>query len=572
MAASLARLNSGVSTHYYAKENYYSKDDGIEHSSWYGKGSTYLGLNGKVDADKFQNLMDGKDPDGKVYLGGVKPRERINKETGKKEQHRSGVDVTFAPPKSVSVAALLDGRKDIEEAHKKAVNKTLKEIEEKYSTCRVGGRGKQVNKICGNLIVAKFEHDSSRSKDPHLHTHCVIISAVRKPDGEWRRINNESFWNNSKFINDKYIENLKEELKKSKIPLVENSKSKSFEIEGYSNVVIAGFSKQSQKINNLKESDKFKSAVNKSIEHGREENKAEKYVERKLKLAERDKKGVEFSREDLKKNWNDERSEILSINKKRFKDDLTIDACGFLAKYVVGKIDSRAAFPVASAAQIVLGSKLHEQSISKETFEFTASLVGGYAIGLIGEFVGGPIGGVVGRVIGGDLAQEFADYIYRKMEASMETNKSVDPKESKENIKSKEWIEPWEKELFEKRAQSNVQNNETVKQQNQTEVNDMRKETKENLKEKEAGKSYDRDFDMSKFVEKDKSKDKEIDFKEKGQEQNKELSKSDNKLGIDLQSKKENAIEVKGASKDEAKSQDKSKNKEINFDDWDRGR
>ena len=29
--------------------------------------------------------MDGKDPEGKIYLEEVKPRERINKETGKKE-------------------------------------------------------------------------------------------------------------------------------------------------------------------------------------------------------------------------------------------------------------------------------------------------------------------------------------------------------------------------------------------------------------------------------------------------------------------------------------------------------
>ncbi len=568
MAASLARLNSGASSHYYAKENYYSKDEGVENSSWFGKGSNYLGLHGKVDADKFQNLMDGKDPEGKKYLGGVKPRERINKDTGKKEQHRSGVDVTFAPPKSVSVAALLDGRKDIEEAHKKAVNKTLKEIEEKYSACRVGGRGKQIDKVCGNLIVAKFEHDSSRSKDPHLHTHCVIVSAVRKPDGEWRRINNDSFWNNSKNINDKYIQNLKEELKKEKIPLIENSKNNSFEIEGYSNVVLAGFSKQTQKINILKESDKFKNAVNKSIEHGREENKAEKYVERKLKLAERDKKGVELLREDLKKNWNDERSEILSINKKRFKDDLTIDACGFLAKYVVGKIDSRAAFPAASAAQIVLGSKLHEQSIAKETFEFTASLIGGYAIGLVGECVAGPVGGVFGKVIGGDLAQEFADYIYRKMEPNLETDKAINFNNGKDNGKAKEWIEPWEKELLEKRAQSNVQNNEIIKQQSQSEVDNMRKETKENLKEKDAGKSYDRDFDMSKFVEKDKAKDKEFEAKDKGNER----SKDDKRIE---QGKKENYLDkdlLKGASKEESKSQDKNMNKEINFDDWDKSR
>lgn len=318
MAASLARLNPSASAHYYAKDNYYTKEQGVELSEWWGKGAAYLNLNGKVDADKFKNLMDGKDPEGQYYLSGVKPRERVNKETGKKELHRSGIDVTFAPPKSVSVAALIDDRKDIENAHKNAVNTTLKEIEKNYSTCRVGGRGNQTNKICGNLIVAKFEHDTSRSKDPQLHTHCVIISAVRKPDGEWRRINNDVYYDNSKSINDLYLKNLRNELEKCNVKIVENPKSKAFEIDGYDNVILKNFSKQTQKIEKMKDTAKFKEAVRSSISNGRDETKVVKFVERKMKMQERDKKGAEQTREQLKENWS---TEINSFN------NLDLNAC-----------------------------------------------------------------------------------------------------------------------------------------------------------------------------------------------------------------------------------------------------
>ncbi|CAO1295233.1 unnamed protein product [Diamesa hyperborea] len=540
MAASLARLNSGASTHYYAKENYYTKEEGIENSQWWGKGASYLDLSGKVDAEKFKNLMDGKDPEGKKYLGGVKPRERINKETGKPEQHRAGVDIAFAPPKSISIAALLDGRKDIEEAHKKAVDKTLKEIESKYSICRVGGRGQQTNKICGNLIVAKFEHDTSRSKDPQIHTHCVIISAVRKPDGEWRRIHNDGFWNNSKSINDKYLDNLKEELKKSKVPLVENTKNKTFEIKGYDNILIANFSKQTQKINKMKETEQFKKAVKTSIEHGRDENKAEKYVERILKIAERDKKGIDLSRDDLSKKWNEEKKEVLSIDKTQLKEDLGIEASGFLTKYIINKIEPMAAFPAASAVQILVGASIHDQSIQKESFQYIASTIGSYSLGSVGELIAGPIGGFTGGMIGSGLGYQLGDYIYTQMEKFTNENKAKSKEEK--NINNKE-----------EREVNNAKGNIDEIKHSIKEVMDMRRETKDKTLEKESGKSYDKDHDISKFFEKDKSKDKEIETKEKSNEYSKDDRKFDNKKDISLE-------------------QDKTKKREINFDEIDRGR
>jgi conjugative relaxase-like TrwC/TraI family protein len=374
MAASISRLNAKASTHYYAKDNYYQKEDSEDKSSWFGKGSAYFKLKGPVDSEKFKNLMEGKDPKGIEYLGGVKPRKRIDPKTGKAQQHRSGIDVTFAPPKSVSLAALVDEKKEIEQAHRKAVDKTLFEIEETLSVCRVGGRGKQVNIVCKNLIVAKFEHDTSRSQDPQLHTHCVIISATRKPDGAWRRINNEVFWNNSKHINDTYLKNLKQELKEINVPLISNGNS--FEIKGYSPDLLNTFSKQSKKINSINSTSLFKKTVNAEVENGRDVSKSEKYVERKIKLSVRDKKKEELTRSDLKTKWNQE-------------------------------------YPILESAK-------------EKTFSYISSIIGGYTGGALGEFLAGPLGAYVGKFLGGKIFQIAAEKIYENIELPSENKEDFD--------------------------------------------------------------------------------------------------------------------------------------------------
>lgn len=512
MAASLARLNPSASAHYYAKDNYYTKEQGEELSEWWGKGAAYLNLNGKVDAEKFKNLMDGKDPEGKIYLGGVKPRERINKETGKRELHRSGIDVTFAPPKSVSIAALLDDRKDIENAHKNAVNLTLKEIEKNYSTCRVGGRGKQTNKVCGNLIVAKFEHDTSRSKDPQLHTHCVIISAVRKPDGEWRRINNDVYYDNSKLINNLYLKNLKDELQKCNVKTIDNPKNKTFEIEGYDNVIIKNFSKQTQKIEKMKETEKFKDSLKSSISDGRDEKKAIKFVERKLKMEERDKKEPEQTREELKENWKNERD---LINREQFAKDVAIDGASFIASKMFGSFG----YIASAATKISLESTINNEEISLATYKFVASEVAGFTCGAIGELFAGAAGFYIGHAIGSSLSNQIVDYIIEKNE---------DKKEIINNEKE----------------------------------SDVRLQTKDKVLEKEMNKEYGKDYDVSKHMEKDKSNEKEISTKEKDLEKDK--GKENEKHGASKEDKQQEH------GKEREHQQERSKKMEIDFSEYER--
>jgi conjugative relaxase-like TrwC/TraI family protein len=52
----------------------------------------------------------------------------------------------------------------------------------------------------GNLIVAQFHHDTSREKDPQLHTHCVVINATQLNNGRWQSLHNDILFKQQKLL------------------------------------------------------------------------------------------------------------------------------------------------------------------------------------------------------------------------------------------------------------------------------------------------------------------------------------------------------------------------------------
>lgn len=53
--------NVGQSSHYYSQQdNYYTRDEGIEQSEWWGNGAEKLTLSGQVDTKQFTDLLSGK--------------------------------------------------------------------------------------------------------------------------------------------------------------------------------------------------------------------------------------------------------------------------------------------------------------------------------------------------------------------------------------------------------------------------------------------------------------------------------------------------------------------------------
>ncbi len=72
MVASIGTIASpsqGVG--YYERDGYYAKDDPAhrEASAWAGKGAERLGLQGSVESDVFQKVLEGYVPDGSSDAG-----------------------------------------------------------------------------------------------------------------------------------------------------------------------------------------------------------------------------------------------------------------------------------------------------------------------------------------------------------------------------------------------------------------------------------------------------------------------------------------------------------------------
>ena len=133
---SISNVTPEQGADYFKEDNYYSKSEAFEQSKWFGNGAAPLGLEGLVEGERFKNLLHGQSPNGSKTLSGKK----INP-----KKHRAGFDLTFSAPKSVSLAVLMGEARQLEQAHRIAVERTLKIVKQQYAQARVGD-GKQQQK------------------------------------------------------------------------------------------------------------------------------------------------------------------------------------------------------------------------------------------------------------------------------------------------------------------------------------------------------------------------------------------------------------------------------------------
>lgn len=295
---SLSRVNAKMGKNYYTQDAYYTKENGVENSEWFGLGAKIHNLSGQIDADTFQNLLNDT-------------AKNSNAKNG--ESARVAIDLTFSAPKSVSLAGLVGGDKRIIEAHNKAVNTALKAVEERFSWTRTGSKENRQVKIAGNITAAKFMHDVSRAKDPQLHTHCVVLNKVQRADGQWRSLHNDGVFNNSKYLGFVYQNELAYELKQIGYD-IQIKQNGTFEIKGYDEKQLQEFSKRTKKINEL--------------------NCKTKKQERAEKLLNRPSKGKAIPREILLEKWKGE-AESVGIKQPapiKQKTNITIKEAGFEAQ------------------------------------------------------------------------------------------------------------------------------------------------------------------------------------------------------------------------------------------------
>lgn len=201
----LTRQDIGDVAAYYgdAADDYYAKEG--EAQVWQGRGAEELGLTGEVDRQRFRELLAGKiDPDG--------PSVRLT--TRDDSKNRIAIDLTFSAPKSVSIHALVGGDAAMIAAHDLAVSRAL-EAAERLAQARVKVDGKTRLETTGNLIIAKFRHETTRAQDPELHTHAVVMNLTqRTSDGKWRALRNDEIIQATKFLGAVYRTELANELQR----------------------------------------------------------------------------------------------------------------------------------------------------------------------------------------------------------------------------------------------------------------------------------------------------------------------------------------------------------------------
>ncbi|EIY8589518.1 TPA: conjugative relaxase [Escherichia coli] len=176
---SIAQVRSaGSAGNYYTdKDNYYVL--GSMGERWAGRGAEQLGLQGSVDKDVFTRLLEGRLPDG----------ADLSRMQDGSNRHRPGYDLTFSAPKSVSMMAMPGGDKRLIDAHNQAVDFAVRQVEALAST-RVMTDGQSETVLTGNLVMALFNHDTSRDQEPQLHTHAVVAN-VTQHNGEWKTLSSD---------------------------------------------------------------------------------------------------------------------------------------------------------------------------------------------------------------------------------------------------------------------------------------------------------------------------------------------------------------------------------------------
>ncbi len=210
MVASIsARGGAKAALSYYGhlrRDDYYARG-GEPPGRWAGEAAERLSLRGPVTQTEFDAALRGFDP---------KTGERLAQFGGRSREHSSGWDMTFSAPKSVSVLWALSRPEDrglIEQAQRSAVLAATKHLESSAASAR-RGRGGAVTEKTAGLLIAKFDHHTSRELDPQLHTHSFIFNLAPRRDGSWGAIVSRELYKSQKQAGGVYRKALGRELER----------------------------------------------------------------------------------------------------------------------------------------------------------------------------------------------------------------------------------------------------------------------------------------------------------------------------------------------------------------------
>ncbi len=223
---SIANVKAVQAANYYERDDYYIRSLD-EQDQWQGRLKTQYSKHEYVTPDDFNRALHAMP-----------------------NPERAAFDLTFSAPKSVSIVMTLTAKSkaDMLQAHRQAVNETLKEVEANEIEARITQHGVTQRVKTENLAVAKFTHYVSRNQDMQLHTHCVVLNRTDYM-GQSYAISNENLYKNHILYGQLYRNRLAKNLLRMgySCTLVDPEKG-FFELEGVDKETLQQFSSRRAEI------------------------------------------------------------------------------------------------------------------------------------------------------------------------------------------------------------------------------------------------------------------------------------------------------------------------------------
>ena len=195
--------------HHLSNNDYYSAGETVQ-GQWVGRGAEMLGLKGEVDLNDFEAIRKGIHPETGQSL---RPRQSADRHNAQGEQiatARNLYDLTISAPKAVSVMAIEDPR--IVGAHNIAAGEAIEEAE-RLAAARVRKAGANSDRFTGNLVIAAYQHDTSRELDPQIHTHFVAGNLTYdEKENTWKALQASELYAQREYLTEVYRNALAREM------------------------------------------------------------------------------------------------------------------------------------------------------------------------------------------------------------------------------------------------------------------------------------------------------------------------------------------------------------------------
>ena len=239
---------AGYAQRHLEHSDYYDEHRRVQ-GEWNGRGAELLGLGGNVTPEQFEAIREGLNPETGEFLRPRHSADRAKENGSEQSKGRSLYDLTFSPPKSISIQALVGGDDRLVAAHDKAVREALAEAES-HSATRVRLNGANENRATGNWIVAAYRHDTSRELDPQLHTHAVAANLTYDGvEGRWKALQASGLYERRAYLTEVYRNALAREVRGLGYEIEPRRESQGrdhgFEIRGVSNELLERYSVRS---------------------------------------------------------------------------------------------------------------------------------------------------------------------------------------------------------------------------------------------------------------------------------------------------------------------------------------